>query len=88
MVLVVCFVGGMLYYAMNVLWPRQSQLLFTGPDPITKGLYSEMIPLGTISMFLGPCLCYPILIYAQSLPLWWYSSALGSVMNGGSCSYL
>lgn len=48
MVLVVCFVGGMLYYAMNVLWPRQSQLLFTGPDPIIKGLYSEMIPLGTI----------------------------------------
>lgn len=49
MVLVVCFVGGMLYYAMNVLWPRQSQLLFTGSDPIIKGLYSEMIPLGTIS---------------------------------------
>ena len=32
-------------------WPRQSQLLFTGPNPITKGLYVEMIPLGTISTF-------------------------------------
>ncbi|KAF2805892.1 TRI12-domain-containing protein [Mytilinidion resinicola] len=48
MVLGVCFCGGMLYYSMNVLGPRQSQLLFTGSDPITKGLYAEQIPLGTI----------------------------------------
>jgi hypothetical protein len=34
--------------SMNVLWPRQSQQLFTGNDPITKGLYAEQIPLGTI----------------------------------------
>jgi hypothetical protein len=33
---------------MNVLWPRQSGILFTGPDLITRGLYAEAIPLGTI----------------------------------------
>ncbi|OBU00189.1 hypothetical protein VE01_01764 [Pseudogymnoascus verrucosus] len=58
MVLIVCFVGGMLYYSMNVLWPRQSQLLYTGPDPIQKGLYAEMIPLGTtISAFITIFIC-------------------------------
>ncbi|KAJ9669756.1 hypothetical protein H2201_000141 [Coniosporium apollinis] len=58
MVLVVCFVGGMLYYSMNVLWPRQSGLLFTGPDPITRGLYAEAIPLGTIiSSFVVIFIC-------------------------------
>ncbi|KAF2118292.1 fungal trichothecene efflux pump [Lophiotrema nucula] len=49
MIYVVCFVGGMLYYSMNVLWPRQSQLLYTGPDPIVKGLYAEIIPLGSVT---------------------------------------
>lgn len=34
---------------MNVLWPRQSQLLFTGPDPIVRGLYAELIPLGSVT---------------------------------------
>lgn len=73
MVLLVCFVGGMLYCtspsnhphhlpcrmgkslttntpkdSMNVLWPRQSGILFAGSDPITRGLYAEAIPLGTI----------------------------------------
>jgi hypothetical protein len=39
-------------------WPRQSQLLFTGSDPITKGLYAEMIPLGTIiSSFIVVFVC-------------------------------
>lgn len=58
MVLIVCFVGGMLYYSMNVLWPRQSQLLFTGPDPIQKGIYAEMIPLGTfIASFITVFIC-------------------------------
>jgi sugar phosphate permease len=33
---------------MNVLWPRQSGILFSGPSPISKGLYAEAIPLGTI----------------------------------------
>jgi energy-converting hydrogenase Eha subunit G len=33
---------------MNVLWPRQSGLLFPSTDPITLGLYAECIPLGTI----------------------------------------
>jgi len=43
---------------MNVLWPRQSQLLFTGPNPITKGLYAECIPLGTIiSSFVVVFIC-------------------------------
>ena len=33
---------------MNVLWPRQSQLLFPTTNKITLGLYGECIPLGTI----------------------------------------
>lgn len=33
---------------MNVLWPRQSGILFTGPNYITRGLYAEAIPLGTV----------------------------------------
>ena len=31
MLLVVCFVGGMLYYSMNVLWPRESGLSLYRP---------------------------------------------------------
>ena len=42
MILVVCFVGGMLYYSMNVLWPRQSGLLFVPADkPIIAGVYAS-----------------------------------------------
>ena len=44
MLLVVCFVGGMLYYSMNVLWPRQSTLLFVPADrPIIAGVYANMV---------------------------------------------
>ena len=47
--LVVCFVGGMLYYSMNVLWPRQSGLLFVpAGDPIMAGVYANMVSFGTI----------------------------------------
>lgn len=43
---------------MNVIFPRQSQLLWTGTDPITKGLYAEAIPLGTIiSSFVVVLIC-------------------------------
>jgi hypothetical protein len=35
--------------SLNVIWPRQSQLLYTGPDKIIQGLYAELIPLGSIS---------------------------------------
>ncbi|KAF2682522.1 MFS general substrate transporter [Lentithecium fluviatile CBS 122367] len=49
MIYVICFVGGMLYYSLNVIWPRQSQLLYTGPNKIIQGLYAELIPLGSIS---------------------------------------
>ncbi|KAF7197032.1 Trichothecene efflux pump TRI12 [Pseudocercospora fuligena] len=49
MVLVICFVGGMLYYSMNVLWPRQSGLLFVPSDqPIIAGVYANMVSFGTI----------------------------------------
>ena len=47
--LVVCFVGGMLYYSMNVLWPRESGLLFVPTDkPIIAGVYANMVSFGTI----------------------------------------
>ncbi|KAL4919159.1 fungal trichothecene efflux pump [Aspergillus aurantiobrunneus] len=45
----VTFVGGMLYYSMNVLWPRQSSLLYVPEgDSIIQGVYSNMVSFGTI----------------------------------------
>lgn len=47
--LVVCFVAGMLYYSMNVIWPRQSALLWVPADkPIIRGVYANMVSFGTI----------------------------------------
>ena len=38
----------MLYYSMNVLWPRQSQLFFVGPeDIILRGGYAVFFSCGT-----------------------------------------
>ena len=49
MVIVVCFVGGMLYYSMNVLWPRQSQAFFITPSTpvIMKGVWAIIFSCGT-----------------------------------------
>ncbi|KAM0327457.1 hypothetical protein ACHAQA_005745 [Verticillium albo-atrum] len=48
MVIVVCFVGGMLYYSMNVLWPRQSQAFFVPEgDIIMRGVYATIFSCGT-----------------------------------------
>lgn len=47
--LVVCFVAGMLYYSMNVIWPRQSGLLWVPVDrPIIRGVYANMVSFGTM----------------------------------------
>ena len=47
--LIVCFVSGMLYYSMNVLWPRQSTLLFLNSnDTMIRGVYANMVSFGTI----------------------------------------
>ncbi|KAF2442924.1 MFS general substrate transporter [Karstenula rhodostoma CBS 690.94] len=47
--LIVCFVAGMLYYSMNVLWPRQSTLFFLNSnDTIIRGVYANMVSFGTI----------------------------------------
>jgi hypothetical protein len=40
-------ITGMQYYSNATLWPRLSQLLYAH-DEISKGLYSEVLPLGTI----------------------------------------
>lgn len=49
MLLVLCFVSGMLYYSMNVLWPRESGLLFVPENkPIIAGVYANMVSFGTI----------------------------------------
>jgi len=49
MIIVVTFVSGMLYYSMNIIWPRQIQTLFVpATQPITRGLYAECIQLGSI----------------------------------------
>ena len=60
--LVLCFVGGMLYYSMNVLWPRQSTLLFVPADrPIIAGVYANMVSFGTITAgFIVLTFCHRI----------------------------
>lgn len=40
-------IGSMQYYSNATLWPRLSQLIYA-TDEISKGLYSEALPLGTI----------------------------------------
>lgn len=47
MPMVVMSVVGMQYYSNATLWPRLSQLLYA-TDEISKGLYAEVVPLGTI----------------------------------------
>ncbi|KAH6973092.1 fungal trichothecene efflux pump, partial [Ilyonectria sp. MPI-CAGE-AT-0026] len=47
MPMVVMSVVGMQYYSNATLWPRMSQLLYA-TDEISKGLYAEVVPLGTI----------------------------------------
>ncbi|KAK5943976.1 hypothetical protein PMZ80_003257 [Knufia obscura] len=45
---VVSFCLGMLYYSMQVLWPRQSALLFASADqPIMRGVYANLTLWGT-----------------------------------------
>ncbi|KAF2687657.1 MFS general substrate transporter [Lentithecium fluviatile CBS 122367] len=45
--MVVMAIGGMQYYSNATLWNRLSQLLYAS-DEISKGLYAEVLPLGTI----------------------------------------
>ncbi|KAL2758524.1 hypothetical protein ACRALDRAFT_1075086 [Sodiomyces alcalophilus JCM 7366] len=46
----VVFIGGMLYYSSNILWPRQASLLFApADDPILRGVYSNIFAFGTIA---------------------------------------
>jgi hypothetical protein len=45
--LLVMAIGGMQYYSNATLWNRLSQLIYAN-DEITKGLYAEALPLGTI----------------------------------------
>ncbi|KAL3430347.1 fungal trichothecene efflux pump [Aspergillus tetrazonus] len=48
-IIAVTFVGGMLYYSMNVLWPRQSSLLYVpAGDSTLEGVYANMVSFGTI----------------------------------------
>ncbi|KAL3469643.1 fungal trichothecene efflux pump [Aspergillus californicus] len=48
-IIAVTFVGGMLYYSMTILWPRQSALLYVPPNNSTlQGVYANMVSFGTI----------------------------------------
>lgn len=49
--IVVVSVVGMQYYSNAILWPRLSQLLYA-TGPISRGLYSCVIPLGSICKYL------------------------------------
>lgn len=42
----------MLYYSMQVLWPRQSSLLYVpANEPILRGVYANLTLMGTWSEF-------------------------------------
>ncbi|KAF2005813.1 MFS general substrate transporter [Amniculicola lignicola CBS 123094] len=45
--MLVMAIGGMQYYSNATLWPRLSQLLYA-KDEISKGLYAEVLPLGSV----------------------------------------
>ncbi|KAF2727247.1 MFS general substrate transporter [Polyplosphaeria fusca] len=45
--MLVMAIGGMQYYSNATLWNRLSQLLYTG-DEVSKGLYAEVLPLGSV----------------------------------------
>ncbi|KAF2703099.1 MFS general substrate transporter [Pleomassaria siparia CBS 279.74] len=45
--MLVMAIGSMQYYSNATLWNRLSQLLYAG-DEISKGLYGEVLPLGTV----------------------------------------
>ncbi|KAH6522307.1 hypothetical protein HBI81_147620 [Parastagonospora nodorum] len=45
--LLVMAIGGMQYYSNATLWNRLSQLIYAS-DEVSKGLYAEVLPLGTI----------------------------------------
>lgn len=58
--MVVMAIGGMQYYSNATLWNRLSQLLYAS-DEISKGLYAEVLPLGTIGKHtVHPCLLMQI----------------------------
>lgn len=47
--LVLCFVAGMLYYSLLVIWPAQSTLLFINTnDTIIRGVYASLVAYGNI----------------------------------------
>jgi len=51
-ILVVSFVGGMLYYSMNVLWPRQAAQLFVpASNVMERGGHAVIFAWGGIREF-------------------------------------
>lgn len=86
MVIVVCFIGGMLYYSMNVLWPRQSQLFFVGADqPVMRGVYSTIFSCGTFrKLFYIAAITRTNL--SQLVVLSWSLSALDCTTRSGNSS--
>ncbi|KAF7554378.1 hypothetical protein G7Z17_g2973 [Cylindrodendrum hubeiense] len=54
MPMVVMSIVGMQYYSNATLWPRMSQLIYA-TDEISKGLYAEVVPLGTIPLVMLNC---------------------------------
>lgn len=66
MPMVVMSVAGMQYYSNATLWPRLSQLLYA-TDEISKGLYSEVVPLGTIGKLRPETTCSLLMLTVVSV---------------------
>jgi hypothetical protein len=44
----------LLYYSMNVIWPRQSQTMFVSADQvILRGAYATFFSIGSFSKFFN-----------------------------------
>jgi hypothetical protein len=47
----------MLYYSMQVIWPRESALLFVPADkPIIRGIYANLTTLASWGEFFLSCI--------------------------------
>ncbi|EXJ82701.1 hypothetical protein A1O3_06515 [Capronia epimyces CBS 606.96] len=46
-VLVVCFVSGMFYYSLPVLWPKETALFVPASETIRRGAYAALTNIGT-----------------------------------------
>lgn len=64
--IIVCFVAGMMYYSLNVIWPPQSKLLFVQTDnTIIRGVYASLVVYGNMAAAYYCALVMPWIKYEK-----------------------